>query len=299
MSFSYQVKTELCREPLQRPCCALAEAYGVLLYGNTFTAREIRLITGNSAFIERLPRLFRRAFGLAFDQVSGPGKNGKHSFLVEDPQKLQDIWSAFGYDPGRTISHHINLGVLEEECCRAAFVRGAFLAGGSVTDPGKRYHLELVTDHRSVGRETYAVLLEMGFAPKEAVRGGNCITYFKQSEAIEDLLTTLGASLAAMEIMAAKVEKDMRNAINRRVNCDSANADKIVSAAQEQLEAIRRLDQTLGLVNLPEKLQETALLRIANPEASLADLAMLSDPPVTKSCLSHRLRKLLQMSGEA
>lgn len=270
----------------------------MLLYGNTFTAREIRLITGNGAFVERLPRLFHRAFGLDFDQVNGSGKNGKYSFFIGDPQKIQDIWSAFGYDPGRTVSHHINLGVLEEACCRAAFVRGAFLAGGSVTDPGKRYHLELVTDHRSVSRETYAILLEMGFSPKEAVRGGNYITYFKQSEAIEDLLTTLGASLSAMEIMAAKVEKDMRNAINRRVNCDSANADKIVSAAQEQLEAIRRLDQILGLINLPEKLQETALLRIANPEASLAELAMLSNPPVTKSCLSHRLRKLLQMSRE-
>lgn len=171
MSFSYQVKTELCREPLQRPCCALAEAYGVLLYGNTFTAREIRLITGNSAFIERLPRLFRRPSGLAFDQVSGPGKNGKHSFLVEDPQKLQDIWSAFGYDPGRTISHHINLGVLEEECCRAAFVRGAFLAGGSVTDPGKRYHLELVTDHRSVGREDLCRPAGDGLCPQGGGQG--------------------------------------------------------------------------------------------------------------------------------
>lgn len=298
MSFSYQVKTELCREPLQRPCCALAEAYGVLLYGNTFAIREIRIITGNTAFIDRLPRLFRRALDLGFDQVTGPGKNGKYSFLMEDPRKIQVVWSAFGYDLGRTVSHHINLGLLEEECCRAAFIRGAFLAGGSVTDPGKRYHLELVTDHLSVSRETYSILLEMNFSPKKAARAGNYITYFKQSEAIEDLLTTLGAPLSAMEIMATKVEKDMRNAVNRRVNCDSANADKIVSAAQEQLEAIRHLDQELGLSNLPEKLQETALLRIANPEASLSDLALLSDPPVTKSCLSHRLRKLLQMSGE-
>ena len=138
----------------------------------------------------------------------------------------------------------------------------------------------------------------MGFSPKEATRGGNYLVYFKQSEAMEDLLTTLGAPLSAMEIMATKVEKDMRNAVNRRVNCDSANADKIVSAAQEQLERIRRLDQAVGLTSLPDKLQEAALLRIANPEASLADLARLADPPVTKSCLSHRLRKLMELSAQ-
>ena len=297
MSFSYQVKTELCREPLQRSCCALAEAYGVLLYGNTFTPREVRLVTGNSAFVDRLPRLFRRAFQMEFDKVD-EGRSGKKRFSITAPEKVRRLWEVYGYDALRAVSHHVNLGALEGDCCRASFIRGAFLAGGSVTDPGKGYHLELVTDHRSVSRETYSLLLEMGFSPKEATRGGNYLVYFKQSEAMEDLLTTLGAPLSAMEIMATKVEKDMRNAVNRRVNCDSANADKIVSAAQEQLEHIRRLDQAVGLTSLPDKLQEAALLRIANPEASLADLARLADPPVTKSCLSHRLRKLMELSAQ-
>ncbi len=298
MSFSYEVKTEMCRVPLRRDCCAVAEAYGVLLYANTFTGQEIRIVTGNQALTERLPRLFRRSFDLDFDRISGPGKTGKLSFILDAPEKIAAVWAKYGYDPGSTVSHHVNLGVLEEDCCRAAFVRGAFLAGGSVTSPDKNYHLELVTDHRSVSRETYSILLEMGFSPKETTRAGNYVVYFKQSEAIEDLLTTLGASLSAMEIMAAKTEKDMRNTINRRVNCDNANADKIVAAAMEQLEAIRRLEQTLGLENLPQKLQETALLRIANPSASLADLASLSDPPVSKSCLSHRLRKLMQLCAQ-
>ena len=136
----------------------------------------------------------------------------------------------------------------------------------------------------------------MGFAPRDISRNGHHVIYFKHSEAIEDFLTTIGAPVSAMEIMQTKVEKNMRNAVNRRVNCDSANADKVVSAAQTQLEAIRRIDRAVGLGELPPKLQETALLRIANPEASLADLAMLSDPPVTKSCLSHRLRKLTELA---
>ncbi len=298
MSFSAQVKAELCKAPLDRPCCAVAEAYGALLYGNTFSAGEIRLITGSRDFAARLPRLFQRAFSLEFDVLPDMKKSGKYSFSILDRGKIAAIFDAFGYDADSTLAHHINFGVLEENCCRTAFIRGAFLAGGSVTDPAKRYHLELVTSHLSVSRETCSLLLDMGFSPKDAVRKGNCVLYFKLSEAIEDFLTTLGAPLSAMEVMAAKVEKDMRNSINRRVNCDSANADKIVSAAQEQLEAIRRIEKGIGLENLDERLQETALLRIANPEASLADLAQLSNPPVTKSCLSHRLRKLLQLGRE-
>ena len=176
-------------------------------------------------------------------------------------------------------------------------MRGAFLAGGSLTDPAKSYHLEFVTDHYSVSREMFSILLELGFSPKDVSRGGNYVLYFKQSEAIEDFLTLVGAPLAAMEIMNAKVEKDMRNAVNRRVNCDSANADKIVSAAAGQLAAIRRIEETTGLEDLPEKLYETALLRIANPEASLTDLAALALPPVSKSCMGHRIRKLMELAG--
>ena len=186
--------------------------------------------------------------------------------------------------------------MLENDCCRAAFVRGAFLAGGSITDPGKGYHLELATSHMSVSRELYSVLLELGFSPREARRGRSFVTYFKQSEAIADFLTCIGAPVAAMELMAAKVEKDMRNVINRKVNCDTANADKTVAAAQQQLAAIRRLEEEPGLGSLPEGLQQAALLRIANPEASLADLAQLSVPSVTKSCLSHRLKKLVELA---
>ena len=141
-------------------------------------------------------------------------------------------------------------------------------------------------------------MLDMGFSPKEAERKGNHLLYFKKSEHIEDLLTTVGASRCAMELMSAKIEKDMKNSINRKVNCDSANADKVVAAAAQQMEAIRRIDKLYGLDSLPDKLQEAALLRFANPEASLADLAMLSYPPVSKSCLSHRLKKLINYKPE-
>lgn len=297
-SFSSLVKAELCREGLSRPCCVCAEAYGVLLYANTFSAREIRIVTGSRDFAQRLPRLFRRAFSVSFDALPEPGKSGKFIFCITDTEKISAIFEKFGYDAQCTLVHHINLGVLEEDCCRAAFIRGAYLAGGSITDPSKRCHMELATDHSSVARETMAILLDMGFEPHLSSRSGHSVIYFKRSEVIEDLFTTIGASSAALAIMSAKVEKEMYNAINRRVNCDSANADKIVSAAQAQLEHIRRLERDIGLDSLPPELQELALLRIANPAASLADLAALSFPPVSKSCINHRLRKLMNYGQE-
>ena len=296
MSFSSDAKNELCRMPLNRTCCAKAEAYGVLLYCHTFDRREVRIITANDAFAQRLPKLFRRAFSLTFDHVPPDGAAGKRTFLITDPQKILTILESFGQEGA--VSHHVNYGMLENDCCRQSFLRGAFLAGGSVTDPDKRYHLEFLTGHPSVSREAFHLMLEMGFSPKDAVRSGGYITYFKQSEAIEDVLTTLGAPLAAMGIMQAKVQKDMRNAVNRRVNCDSANADKIVSAAQEQLDAIREIDRRYGLDTLPDMLQETAMLRIVNPDSSLTDLAKLANPPVSKSCMSHRLKKLLAYKGD-
>ena len=298
MSFSGNVKAELCRAGLQRNCCAQAEAYGILLYANTFSATEIKIITGSEEFAQHLPRLWRKAFGFGFDIVPPEDNKGKFIYIINDSAKINAIFEKYGYEASSTLAHHINLGVLEDECCRTSFIRGAFLAGGSITDPEKRYHLELVTDHMNVSRETYSMLLEMGFEPHYTTRAGHYITYFKQSEAIEDFFTTIGAANAAMEIMEAKIEKGMRNSINRKVNCDSANADKIVSAAAAQLDKIRYLDREVGLDNLPMDLQEVAFLRIANPEASLSDLAMLSDPPVSKSGINHRLRKLMAYKVE-
>lgn len=296
MSFSSDAKAELCRAKVDKKCCAVAESYGVLLYCNTFTPKEIRIITASDAFAARLPRLFRRAFSVSFDVLPDENASGKRSFLIREKAKIDKIFDAFGAEADATLSHHVNFGVIEEDCDRVSFLRGAFLAGGSVTDPEKRYHLELATPHHAVSRESYSVLLELGFTARETRRGGNHLLYFKQADVIADFFTALGAPTTAMGVMTAKVEKEMRNTITRQINCDSANADKVVSAAQEQLDAIRRIAREVGLDALSEPLRDAALLRITNPAASLADLAQLSYPKVTKSCLSHRLRKLMTMA---
>lgn len=295
MSFSAHTKAELCRHPLARRSCAQAEAYGVLLFANCFTAREVRIVTESADFAARLPALFRRAFHLEFDSLP-IGEEGKRAFGIKDPDKLAVLFDAFGYDPEESLAHHINFAVLEEEECRTAFFRGAFLAGGSVTDPAKRYHLELVTSHYSVSRELMALLLEAGFSPKETTRKSNYMTYFKQSEYIEEFLTVLGAPLAAMELMNAKLEKNLRGSVNRRVNCDAANLDKAVEAAQEQIEAIRRLEARTALDELGDKLAQTARLRLEHPELTLSQLAELFEPPISKSALNHRMRKLMELA---
>ena len=206
---------------------------------------------------------------------------------------------SYGFGPSDTLALHVNLPVLEEDCCKAAFLRGAFLAGGSVTDPAKSYHLELTTTHQSVARETNALMQEvLGFAPKLARRGGGQVLYFKQSDLISDVLTLLGAPVAAMGIIEARLEKGLNNQVNRRCNCDDANTSKVVDAAQEQLRAIRRLRQRGEFEGLPAKLQQAVLAREANPESSLAELATMMEPPITKPAMSHRLQKIVQLAKE-
>ena len=298
MSFSGNTKEEICRQKLDRVCCAVAESYGVLLFCHTYAPDGIRITTANPAFAARLPKLFKKAFGLSFDSLPPENAIGKRSFLITDRAKIAAIYAAFGNDANNALVHHVNFAILEEDCCRISFLRGAFLAGGSVTDPEKRYHLEVATTHRQVERETFTLMQELGFNPKESSREGNALLYFKQSDAIADFLTAIGAPVTGMAVITTRVDKEMRNTITRQINCDSANADKTVNAAQEQLTAIRRYASLYGLDSLPEPLKDAALLRITNPAASLADLSRLSYPAVTKSCLSHRLKKIADLVKE-
>ena len=261
-SFAFKAKSEMCRTQLSRQCCARAEAYGVLLYCNTFTPSEVRIITENPEFAGRR------------------------------------VINTLGYDPQQIMALHVNFGLLEEDCCRTAFLRGAFLAGGSVTDPEKRYHLELATSHKQASREVSTLLEEMGFLPRSVQRGADSLIYFKQSEHIEDLLTKIGAPAAAMDIMTAKVDKEIRNGANRAMNCDMANVNKTLDAAQEQVAAIEKLRGSPRWKRLPEKLQQTAALRLEYPELSLSELAAEFDPPVSKSCMNHRMRKLMEEAND-
>lgn len=300
VSFSGAAKAEVCRALPQKPCCALAECFGILLYCNSFSSDAIRIITESREFAQNLPKLFKRAFDVTFDTFPSLESPGKLIFQINDPEKIDLIMDSFGFDVTDTLSLHVNLPIVEDDCCKASFLRGAFLAGGSVTDPIKGYHMEITTTHQSVVRETYALMEEvLGFYPKSASRGGAQVLYVKQSEQIEDLLTYLGAPVAAMGIMEARLEKELNNKVNRRCNCDEANTSKVVEAAQEQLAAIRVLKERGLVEQLPKKLQQALNARVENPEASLTELAAMMEPPITKPAMNHRLKKLTELAKEA
>ena len=298
-SFSGAAKAEICGSFPSKKCCALAECFGILLFCNTFSADCVKIVTESREFGQLLERLFKKAFGFGFDMLPGQQTPGKQIFQMTSPTKMEAIMAAYGFDSRETFALHVNLPVVEEECCKSSFLRGAFLAGGSVTDPAKGYHMEITTTHQSVARETYALMGEaLGFCPKLADRGGNAVLYLKQSECIADFLTYLGASVAAMALMETRLEKDMNNKVNRRCNCDDANISKVVDAAQEQLAAIRVLRETGRFAHLPEKLRLAAVARELNPESTLTELAAQMEPPISKPAMSHRLQRLVQMVQE-
>ena len=299
ISFSSAARAEICRELPHKHCCAKAQCFGILLFCNSFQDDGIKIITESREFACILPKLFKKAFDLDFDSYPSLASSGKLVFLIRDREKLSAIMEAFGFSAGDTLALHVNYPMVEEDCCKVSFLRGAYLAGGSVTDPGKGYHLELATTHQAVARETELIVREvMDFAPKTAARGGAQVLYLKQSEQISDFLTCLGAPVAAMGIMEARLEKELNTKVNRRCNCDDANTSKVVEAAQEQLSVIRILREKGILEGLPEKLKQAAIAREQNPSGSLTELAAMMEPPITKPAMNNRMKKLAAIAKE-
>ncbi len=193
----------------------------------------------------------------------------------------------------------VSLDEIMSSCpnCQKSYVEGMFIACGSVTNPdSSSYQLEMrVTGDENVERLTN-LLEELGMPPKTTERSGSTILYYKDSESIEDFLNFIGAQKAAFSVMNAKILKDLRNNANRLANCDAANIDKTISAAQLQIHAVERLLAAGKLSSLPPELEATANLRLENPEATLGELARLHNPPITKSGVNHRLKKLIEFS---
>lgn len=295
MSFSTEVKNELCRVSMQRACCTRAEAYGALLHASVFSHKEIRLSTENAVVARRLQALLQRAFFV----VCEPQRQGrKYQIALDQPAQIGRIFDVLGYDRKSHVTYHLNRNELEEECCLASFLRGAFLMAGTVAGPEKKSHLELKSGHQSLAGEEMSLLLDLGLSPKLAHRGGSCLLYFKDSASVEDFLTRIGAPHAAMALMEAKVEKNLRNTINRQVNCETANLVKTADAAARQIAAIHTVLGTCGEEAFPENLRETVRLRLAYPTDTLAELAQRFDPPISKPGLSHRLKKITEFASK-
>lgn len=293
MSFTEDIKNELCRTPLGEPCCIVAECLGILLYGNRFTVDKIKLVSSSFEVRKRVQILFAALFEMTLDY----GEN-ENTLETSDQGLIRSAFDLYGFQ-FKSSALSLNRALVEEDCCKSAFLRGCFLMGGYVTAGKKGYHLELVTPHYGVSRQVSSLLYEMQLEPGAVTRRSNYILYYKNSEYIETFLSEIGATGGAMELMLKKVEKSLVNNVNRKVNCETANIDKTIDAASRQIAAIERLEQLGKFETMSRELRETAILRKENPMASLSELALMFDPPVSKPGLSSRLKKIIKMSEEA
>ena len=296
MSFSSEAKKEIAAATPDKLCCRVAQAYGMLECGHAFSAAEVSLQTEQEAVADVYERLIARIGNIPRPtRTQVRRRTVLHHSAVEDAACRQTLLERFGHS-GTEVSLRLNRANIDCEGCARAYLRGAFLVCGAVTDPEHDYHLEFAVPHYNLSRDIAALLREWDFPAKTASRGGSYIVYIKESERIEDCLTFLGATKAALELMGVKMVKSIRNDTNRRINCENANIDKTVQAAVAQMEALARIEATCGIGALPEELQAVAKLRAENPDMSLRDLGAAMDPPLSRSGVNHRLQRIIQFA---
>ncbi|MFR8460805.1 MAG: RNase adapter RapZ [Ruthenibacterium lactatiformans] len=293
VSFSQDVKKEIIAREAGGSCCAVAAAYGFACFGKYFDTRGVVLHTEQIAVAQYAKKMFARAGVAGKIYVKGSEESRVYEFAVKEPDEVRRMLALFGHT-GEEPSLRINSRNFTCEHCVSAFVAAAFLCCGTITNPQREYNLEFLSVRYNLILDFEALLMGHGFAPKHTRRKGSNVLYLKASEQIEDLLTFMGASGAALEIMNLKVYKDFRNKANRITNCETANIDKTVSASGQTLEAIAYLKKRGAFETLPAPLREAAALREQNPDLSLKELAGLVRPPLSKSGLSHRMKKLEQ-----
>lgn len=290
-SFSLRTKEELCRREKEKRCCAAAELCGIIAFAWRNKGGEKKVSSETKCVIERLLRLISECFGTAPTLHEG---KSYAVYLSEASRLAERIYEAAGATDAEEFVPSDK--ILQNACCRGAFLRGAFLGGGTVIDPNKNYNLEIVTSSEKLcdflDRATDAAGLEF----KRTSRKGSAVLYAKNSETICDMLTIIGAYSSQMEMLNVKIEREVRNDLNRAANSETANMDKVITAAAKQLRAIGIIEERMGLESLPEELHETARLRAEYKDLSLEALGKRMNPPLTKSGVNHRLKKIIDIA---
>ena len=290
MSFSAQAKQEIIAHRLQRSCCKHSAAYAIACFAKTFDETGLVLHTEMQQIAEYASWLYR-SLGIQGEVVEWGNQFGiGYEFSIRQPEQIDKMLALFrsGDQPALRIeSRHINCSQ-----CVGAFLGAAFLCSGTMSDPNKDYHLEFTTTRQMLARDLEGILAQHEFRPKRTLRRGTSVIYIKASEQIEDLLTFMGASGCSLELMNVKVYRDIRNKANRITNCETANIDKVVSANLKSIQAIRYLQEVGAWEVQSEQLRHAGNLRLQWPDLSLAQLAEKFQPPISKSGLNHRLRKL-------
>ena len=310
MSYAADIKNELTRTVPEKKCCQLAEIAGFLRFAGSITLTGgkmgIKVTTDNASSARLFIRLIKEYFGaktaLSLGEPTPLAKGRIYELTVTPEMNSEQILREVGILGVKEGSNYITDGfdtaIVRKRCCKKSALRGAFLACGSVSDPHKGYHMELVCGSEYMAQDVRRVVNSFGLRSKISKRRNKYIVYLKESEQIGDFLNVIGATAAYFKFQEVRVMKENLNKTNRIANCESANVDKQVSAAQKQLADIRVIEETKGLGALPAHLQETALMRKAHPELSLADLAELFEPPLKKSGLNHRFGKLAEEANK-
>ena len=301
MSYAHELKEEICKNLLASREEKIAQAYGLLLFSKNFSRSGLSIQTEN----EQTARLFcsyiLELVGIKTSIIYSEfeKRNGVTIFTaaVEAEEDRRNILSFFGHSANE-LRLQICKQNLQSEKAMAAFVSGVYLACGNITDPYKNYHLEFITPHMHLCNDLIKVLAQVNIQLKLTRRRSAYVAYLKESEAIEDIMTYMGATACSLSLMNIKIYKDIRNKVNRVTNCETANIEKTVAASAVQCEDINYILAKGGVEFLPDGLRELALLRSENPEMSLRELGETLTTPLTRSGINHRLKRLSAIANE-
>jgi len=306
MSFSSKTKNELARKTSEDKCCQLAELSGLIhvsgsiqLAGNRKV--NIKITTENPAVARLVFTLFKKSLNIHTEVMARKHKVLKKGYtymiVLNDAEEILRKLEIFSdHNQLLGINQQVPVELLKDECCKRAYLRGVFLGGGSVSDPEKTYHFEYVTHDFEYAESLKEMINGYGLNSKVIQRKNNFIVYLKEGDQIVDILNIIGAHNALLDLENVRIVKDVRNKVNRLVNCETANLNKTVEAALRQMGNIEYILNTSGLSYLPENLREIAEIRLEHSEASLAELGKMLNPPVGKSGVNHRLRKIEKLA---
>lgn len=310
MSFSSKVKGEICRYSDLTKDKALAEISAIMKVSGTITfsgsGLSFRIATENPASARHIFSLLKDHFKihskLMVKKSNSLKKNNIYMVIIEEFMGVRDLLRETGIlkevDGILTLDYRIDEEMVKDDELKMSYIRGAFIGGGSVSNPEKTYHLEFVTHSEEYAKDLCRLINLFGLNSKVIQRKNSHIVYLKEGEQISNLLGILGAHTSLLELENIRIMKEMRNNVNRLVNCETANLSKTVNAAVRQVESIKLIQKEIGLQRLPQNLREIAEMRLSYPDESLKELGEMLDPPVGKSGINHRLRKIEKIAEE-
>jgi len=312
MSFSSVTKNELSRMHIEDKCCLTAELAALIRMSGTIQISglekiNIKFSTENAAIARRIFTLLKVLYKVHTEVMVRKNrqlkKNNNYLIIVNYTENTEEILRDVEIllrdkEDLYSFSYKIPKSLIKTRCCRRAYIRGAFLGGGSISNPEKTYHLEFVTHNQEHSRDLSKLINSFGLNSKIVTRKENYVVYLKEGEQIVDLLNIIGAHTALLRLEDIRILKEVRNNINRIVNCETANLGKTVNASLRQIYNIEYIDRVMGIDNLPENLVDIAKIRLEHREDSLKELGMKLDPQVGKSGVNHRLRKLEEIAEE-